>query len=697
MPQKQEEIVKKLLTGWALDIILTMKEQVSLQEKENYLPTTLNPFRYKGEKLSSLRSVMFRAHDLEEDITRVGLSIGNLQNKRNQTLDRLSQTRSELNSQDSNTESSISCGLVYLKMLDELKELSPQQLFDFFKLCLKINTAIDQYGAAKQAKEGKSRLMLDAVVMLTNNRQADSELGRIIDKMLGEPPEWFKNQSDTWEKFVTLHANFTLYLNLNFITGIRNRSMSLPKYEKGLEDHKIYEGLTIEGEFPDWLLDLNGKIPTKEEAEQELEEDKAEHENIVRAYREVNQKGEYVINRTLDKFKKALVILRRKEKEVFPQIGNFPGFILFLKATGQRTEYPVDNETLLKMPASELTNYIKRHTLNPGKSREKAIRNFVESPEFLTNPEPIALFLERKLRDGNVMGNAQDTIDDNFIDRVTGICDDPPSSKVQDLRNHDKRTFRTLVYDLKPILDVLSPDIKSYLKDLMLDSKGSPIETIIWEIAILLSSSFKDGVPKDTKLNPIFIKDIKNFTSDLLIKYWDKLYQELQKSLQKDQKEETVSMPLIKDRQEQTASIETVRGREEALEEVQEIDAITEELGRGNLAGWEILYTTNRSTDPQHLKEIGGETMDEREDELKKFLIQERIGASIKPGSIIRAIEWLVAIPATIEYLRDKKEVNGNKFLKLKRGPVRIFYQLLPEEKRFIFFLHQKQQMSYPF
>jgi len=661
---------------------------VSVPEKEeSHLPTTFNPFRYKDERLSSLRDTAFGANNLQENITRVVSSIDNLLDKRDQTLERLSQTRLELGSQYVNIKSSISCGLVYLQMLEELKELSPQQLFDFFKFCLKINNLISKSWLDTISKQSYNETMISNLSALSSEKDNHPNRKRILDKMSGYPPKWFQGKHAAWEEFVASHADFTTYLNdMEIFEKVIKGSLSLKEREKINQEGKYY-GLTMEGEFPDWFLQDNGKLPTKEEVEQELEEDKAQQRDNQKTRQQITQRMEYTIDRTLEKFKKAVVMLRKKEQEVFPQIGSFPGFILFLRATGERIELSMDNETLLKMTYDEIENYIKRHVLNPGKSRERAIRNFVESPEFLTNPEPIALFLEKKLREGNVIRSAQDKIEDNFIDRITGICDDTPSSKVQELRNHDKKTFRALVYDLKPILDALPAEAKSYLKELIQVSSGSPTETIIWEIAILLSSGFKDGVPKDAKSNSGFIKDIKNFTSSLLINYWDKLYQELQKSLQDDKKEKAVDLdlPSIRDQQEQVA-IET-----------QEIDTITEELGQGNLAGWQLLYTTNRSPDPQHLKEIGGKTMDEREEELRKFLVQEHIGASIKPGSIIRAIEWLVTMPEKIEYLRNKKEVNGNDFLKAKRGPVRIFYRLSQEEKRFIFFLHQKQQMSYPF
>lgn len=683
--------------GFLYNLGVISETPASVAEKEEgRLPTTLNPFRYKGKKLSSLQSAMFRANDLEEDITRVDISINNLMDKRDQTLDRLSQTHLELGSQYGNIKSSISCGLAYLKMSEELTELSPQQLFDFFKFCLRINNLISKSWQDTISKQSYNKTMLNNISTFSSRQDNHPNRKKILDKMSGYPPEWFKSKHDTWEEFVALRADFPTYLNMEILNRMIMGSLSFEEREKINQEGKYY-GLTIESEFPDWFSQDNGKIPTKEEVEQELEEDKAQQVDNQETRQQIIQRGEYIIDRTLGKLKKALVMLRKKEKEVSSQTGNFPDFILFLKATGERRELPVDNETFLKMTNDELTNYTKRCALVPSKSREKAIRNFVESPEFLTNPEPVALFLERTLRGGNVMGSAQDAIDDNFIDSITGICDDVPSSKVQELRNHDKKAHRTLIYDIKPILDALSPDMKSYLKELILDSKGSPTETIIWEIAILLSSGFKDGsIPKDTKSNPSFIKDIKNFTSDLLIKYWDNLYRQLQKSLLTDKKEEAVGLPSIKDQQEQTANIETTRGREEASE-VQEIDTIIEEFSRGNLAGWKILYTTNRSIDFQYLKEIGGKTMEEREEELRKFLVQEHISASIKPGSVVRTIEWLVTIPQQVENLRIKQEVDGEVFRKIKRGKIRLFYNVFHREKRFIFFLHQKQQMSYPF
>jgi mRNA-degrading endonuclease RelE of RelBE toxin-antitoxin system len=124
----------------------------------------------------------------------------------------------------------------------------------------------------------------------------------------------------------------------------------------------------------------------------------------------------------------------------------------------------------------------------------------------------------------------------------------------------------------------------------------------------------------------------------------------------------------------------------------------TQEIVQGNLAGWQFFYTTNRTSEQSHLIEIEGQTTEELERNLHRFITDRKISCSIPAGSIVNAFEWLVTeVPKETEQTRMGMQINGEYFKKLKRQRVRIIYQMSPSEKKIIFFIHKKQDWGYGF
>lgn len=117
----------------------------------------------------------------------------------------------------------------------------------------------------------------------------------------------------------------------------------------------------------------------------------------------------------------------------------------------------------------------------------------------------------------------------------------------------------------------------------------------------------------------------------------------------------------------------------------------------GNLQGWRLYYSLNRSTAGSGLVELEGSTLDDRERVFDQFLLDNGISCSIKRASVIRALEWVAAAPGQVEFQRIRQEIGAEVFKKVKRGKVRIFYVLKPEIRHIVFFVHQKQAMGYSF
>ena len=230
-------------------------------EEKTTSPSTLGLFRCKGLEAANLQEGVSTALQLQENFSRTETSLDKLHAATKARIDRLSQTASELSEQLDNSDSSITCGAVYLKMRDELPKLSPNDFMEFFNFCLKSNTVLNKQSFDNIKTKGEQAVLLSSLVTM-NARRLPAEYKKILDPMIDNPPEWFGKDKKGWELFVLLHANFTAYLALDEIFK-SFVARHLP--EKNILE-ELY-GLTKQGEFPDWLSEENTTLPTKEEVE----------------------------------------------------------------------------------------------------------------------------------------------------------------------------------------------------------------------------------------------------------------------------------------------------------------------------------------------------------------------------------------------------------------------------------------------
>jgi len=544
-------------------------------------------------------------------------------------------------------------------MRDELPNLPPQDFMDFFRLCLTINTRIAENGIARIKRGESQAFILQSISALSAHRLPRLH-EKILDETVHNPPEWFGDNRGAWKTFVFNHANFFKYLNQDF-------AQSLPSHQSQALTTKLikrfrtnFVGATFKEGSPDWLLENKDVTPEREEVEKEITEDEEEQAGMNDTLNKIEKQEDYLNNTVAEKAKKANERVRQQIREVFPSFQNFSDVVLLAKVANTEAV----NRTFL----------------------DEVLRLYTSSENVLTNQEPIALFIERKLKEGKMMQSAQDPIGAPFIDQFSMAFehikaqqkDGSAVAEFMDLRRTDKKAFYALNYDLKPFIEILTADEISLLQDLLLESKNKPIELFIWDMAGAISSRFKE---KDHNPKPDDLPDFGKLTASFLRNHAGWAYEQLQQSLTgKDQRETS-----FESYEQPTSEIQ------------QEIETTTEKIAQGNLAGWHIFYTDNRSLDDRHLTEVGGQTLEERERALQELLLKEQHLPSIKLGSIIRAFDWLVTIPEEIEQMRIKKDVAGETFRKLKRAGLRIFYNMDTQEKKLIFFLHQKQAMSYGF
>lgn len=629
-----------------------------VEQEKSSPPTTLHLFRYKGSERANLQERVSAALQLEKNCSRTQLSLDKLHAAKNARLNRLSQTAAELLEQSENFDSSISCGHTYIKMRDELPNLSPKDFMEFFSVCLKFNTLLNQQSTDSINTQGKQAALLNSISKI-HARRIDPELEKIVDTAINNPPEWFENNRKAWELFVMLHVNFTLYLEPDLLKPIVARR--LPVKEMLEEPEENCTGFTKQGEFPDWLLEENGVLPTREEVEEELAEDNEQKRKTIQALQKIKEQRGYLIDTSTEKTKKALGRLLDLVKETFPNIVNFADMILFL-------------EIVHKSPLFTM-------------ELEKMIADYTRSQDILKISEPIALYIERKLRQGKIIENSQSPIDTAFINLFASAINhiktekQEGSAKTRFQIQENKKASDTLNFRLRPFLEMLSQDELSFLQELLSTSKDMPIELFILDLASTISSRFNNmDITQLSQSQHVELNDLKKFTASFLRNHATWAFSQIQQALAGG---------------ESKTELATEQVDLEPLQ--QDIDATIEEITRGNLRGWQIFYTDNKTVDPDHLSKIEGESLEEREEALQKYLHYNNISSSIKTGSIIRALEWITGIPQDLVQVKMTKEIAGEVFKKVKRGNLRIFYILDAAQKKIIFFTHQKKSWNYGF
>lgn len=626
-------------------------------ESKINLPT-LTHFRYENSEREKIRGNITEFRSFAEDVRTATGPLRKLSEETENRVNAIDKTSEEIDNQLINIESPITIGRVYLKMLDDeqLKHATAEEIFDFFKLCLDINTSRFQLASLKESKD----LQITALRGIAGIRDKKRNLSEFIQtakkKNADKPARWFSGDQISWTHFLLEHAIFVSYLD----------PQSHSQFSSGSGDFKSVgiTGTTYSDELPDWLFEAKADIPDREAVKQELAEDQEAKDVLGQQKQSMEKHREYIISRSNDRTKKAGERLRLKEASL-PDIRSFPNLIAYLFVSKKSWRVFPDN-----------TN------VSPEETREIAIKAYVEKNAGAEGKEIISLFLEKRLIKEKVIENTGQIIDAGFVDLFMSIFD---VDKLRIMKEENKKAYKFFNYELKPLLQALPQQDIDYIKEILETYKNNgnvPIEEFILDLGEIISSNFRE------MKSPV-VKQINEFAGAFLRNNWEWLYQQIQKSLSFDKDIQPASPQGGPSSEIEAASVPILDA------ETHEIQTEIEKLQKGNLADWKLLYAPTKNVND--VVDIGGETLEERQEALMNFLRNNRIVSSIKPLSIVNALEWLVKVPQEIEQTRMGMIVNGEEFKKLKRGKVRIFYEMDTVKKTITFFLHQKQAMSYGF
>lgn len=647
---------------------MTTHERESPSFPESSAPA-LNLFRLSKNGVGLLQSKKGEIDQFKKEFARANSAYTQLQDEYKNRLETLKQTELDLVVEMLELQSSISCSKAYLKMKEELtkKGLTDKEIINFFRFCLEINCArykkTDSMSGFPQVKPSYN----------VSERAYES----LEKMMLRYPyPKWFKGNLPQWCEFVDVYSNFAYYLKNKQQTQktLSSREKTIPYF-------------TFLDELPDWFLDLNGSIPDVDQVKDELEQDLESRSKLLSMIEKINEYASLIKNMSDQKYLKANMWLLKRKSRTFPKVSTFAELILYLEATNQICDWELSIESMEKIDTTTLFRY----KLSPETARKRAVEKFINEHS-LVSKEIIALWLEKQFQESKIIKSVKETPSPEFMkffEKLLSDFRDPRSNTESNkLKESNKKLFYLLVYTFYPLIKSFSVNEISYMKEL-LHTPETNYEEIILEFAGILSTNQflhilqESSLREDTKIPT----EIKQHAKKWIQNNWSRMFGELQKSICADKNE--------KDDMSRELHIEPLS--KETGELAYDLSQSMQNSQAGNLGGWKMKYTLDQRLNPQSLLQIPGDTLEEREKMLSHFLEQNNIPLTIKPGSIIRALDWLVTVPEEVEWLRIKKTIDGTVFRKLKRQRMRIFYSMDTENKEITFFLHLKKAWQYGF
>lgn len=661
---------------------LPVPEQLS-----QHPPSSLDLFRFG---IKEYLQILTYHHQVEFFLHQSEITNNALQKAEDETQlrdRRLKQHIIDLDNQSASLESSLSAGAAYLKIYDELSQIgiTNQNIFAFYKQCLGINTQI----AARLIERSNNNIQtmnmnLAGLKIGTMTVQPRQIVESVFAKEVGNKPPWFKGDGKEWQAYLTAHAFFPPYLQ------------DFPaKYPLLPFQQNVELGITRQEDLPDWLEleDADDQAPSRTIIEEELVKDLAEKQSLEELRALLIKQEENLTRLMMQKHVKALGFLETRRRQVFPNPDSFVNLLICL--TGNRGELDIDPKQIMQSKPEQL----KSRLVLADEARQRMIANFLESEETALTKECVALWIEAGLCRGGIIKNAQDIIDEKMIrlwsllfDEVVST-DSMQSSPFQLLRQENKKAFKSLNYDLKPFLEALPANAKSYLDELMKLSQGDSAQSLILEMAGAISiSSTQIYKQNENKALQIAIGHFKEFTLKWMTRNWPWAYTRFYQSLLSILKKATELKEDTEDEKDQQSQHEI------PIAEAAEVETAVRKSQQGNLADWHLYYATKRSAEGDGLIEISGETIKEREEAFEQFVGKNGIACTIKPPSIIRALERLSSVPQEDEWIRMSKEINGQVFKKIKHPMgMRTFYISDPSERKIIFFIHKKKGWEYGF
>ena len=335
------------------------------------------------------------------------------------------------------------------------------------------------------------------------------------------------------------------------------------------------------------------------------------------------------------------------------------------------TYYDVDSQSIDQLSPTQ----INEKALQDKQKEEWFIRRFAETADL--SEEMVRIFLKKRLEDMKFFDGSQE----EKARKIAAVFSDFGQSKeIAALRAVDKKTAQRLTFDVRPMLAEMDQLELGALQLKFVNNPFASRNEFVTEIACEIVNSFWSG--SNDKDIAKFKADYKKFVVNWLKNNWRSAYAALYHRLHNSD---------IFDSPTPNQTVE-----ETALEESEDIESAITEIKMGSLLDWRVVFDVNKNGDTR-MEELEGDSLDALESRLEELLIKHRISCSIKLSSVIHTLEWAAGLPQEVLQLMIRETVNGQEYLKIKRGNIRLFFQINQSQKRLVFFVYQKQDKSYHF
>ncbi|MBI4096512.1 MAG: hypothetical protein HY425_02215 [Candidatus Levybacteria bacterium] len=641
-------------------------------------PTSLNLLHFRtpaldGTRINNFRENLDTAAAFETQCQRTGSFLIKLSSEAKKRHDRITNSEQELLKVIPALVSSQQFADVYLRMREAFQQMDFQDFIAAFKKSLELTLSVSELFGWKGADKDSKKLFLGRTPSSRINNQASV----LVRKYLENTPDGFTQGPSEWKNFLG-HPD-------NFISGIPSSKVKSVTQKGSI---RAVTRFIMSTGIPDWFSYDMKDEPDKAKIQEEMEDDRQAQENIEKQLEASNQQKLLNINATVKRANETIQWANSKNKELFDNL-NMAKLLLFLHFIDSSQNQIRESLNTIRKAFTDQQEYLPENT---DRQVENTVKKYSESEAILRDPENYALFLEEKFMDAGINPSLA-LIDDAFINFIRMIT---VSDKNHIKKSLSKKSANAINYGIKPLMDILNPEDID-MTDFAKDYAGQSVEYFIWELSDLIAAKFQSqsGVDWDNHSIKSALIEVREFSAAFLRKNWQWAYDNLKLELTEIDKGRSIisTMPQNTTMSPDSRNNQNQNGKPSA----ESINNAIFESQEGNLSDWKLYYSDNRSTDIKHLTEIGGNTLEEKEKTLEVFLARSQIPVSIKSSSIINTFDWLVTVPKDVEEVRMKKNVNGEIFKKIKRGPVRIFYVMDEARKQIIFFLHQKQAMGYGF
>ncbi len=649
---------------------------------ENRLPTSMPLFRFSSGELQPLQKLLSDAGSLTSQRNESTQKFRSLLDSYKRRSEIFSPIITELRDDYLKKQTPVTVGEAYIKMHAELVESGVPEaaMFSFFKQCLNFNITLTEIRFQNKNKYGTSESIVSEYSRQTQNLQM-VELRELKTKFT-KAPSWFKGSIVDWQIFALKHADFAAYLDTDGEAEKVHKQIQMGDVQAMRRSYSISKS-TFRDFLPDWIIDSDGVPPDIAEVKTELDEDKEEVEVTEKRLNDVTSQTDHLYTNIGKKTMGAVLWTEKSYRTLFPKIGNLAELLIYLNTTDRC------NRTLVPIDVIEKTPYEQwnRIVTPPGEVFEAAIRSFTRSGALFATPDMTALYIEHALRTSTLVQNAAEQEGSTIVPVLGQILSDRQFTMTGLTRSEETRIQSVIRKILHPLARLLSADSKNYLLEYSSTMRSEPAAEFIWEFAYALSS---EVIHRSSDRDVVkAVDDIRKRSAQWIRSNWREAYCYLSERL-------TIADANSGDNlQKETDTVQSLLKEPEEIEEASQLER---QFIAGNLDGWTLRYAQNNTSDEKQLMDVaGGTTLEDRQRDFAHFVRSNNIPCAIKPESVIKALNWLVAAPKEAEQIRMRTQVGDEEFKKLKRGSLRIFYQMDPRAKQIIFFIYQKKSWDYRF